>query len=60
MMLGPCHGGVVRLASPGDLLMVGEGIETGLAAMQAAGQPAWAALPTSGLRTLDLPDTVRT
>jgi putative DNA primase/helicase len=60
MMLGPCHGGVVRLASPGDVLMVGEGIETGLAAMQAAGQPAWAALPTPGLRTLDLPDTVRT
>jgi putative DNA primase/helicase len=59
MMLGPCRGGVVRLASPGDVLMVGEGIETCLAAMQATGQPAWAALSTSGLRTLDLPDAVR-
>jgi putative DNA primase/helicase len=59
MMLGPCHGGVVRLTSPGDVLMVGEGIETCLAAMQATGQPAWAALSTSGLRTLDLPDAVR-
>jgi putative DNA primase/helicase len=28
MMLGPCRGGVVRLAEPGILLMVGEGIET--------------------------------
>ena len=39
--------------------MVGEGIETCLAAMQATGQPAWAALSTSGLRTLDLPRDVR-
>jgi DNA primase len=39
--------------------MVGEGLETCLAAMQATGHPAWAALSTSGLRTLDLPDDVR-
>ena len=49
MMLGPCRGGAVRLAEPGDVLMVGEGIETCLAAMQATGHPAWAALSTSGL-----------
>ena len=59
MMLGPCHGGAVRLAKPGDVLMVGEGIETCLAAMQASGHPAWAALSTSGLRALDLPGEVR-
>ena len=35
MMLGPCRGGAVRLAPAGDVLMVGEGIETCLAAMQA-------------------------
>jgi DNA primase len=35
--------------------MVGEGIETCLAAMQATGLPAWAALSTSGLRALHLP-----
>jgi putative DNA primase/helicase len=58
MMLGPCRGGVVRLAEPGNLLMVGEGIETCLAAMQVIGCPAWAALSTSGLRALDLPKTV--
>ena len=59
MMLGPCRGGAVRLAEPGDVLMVGEGIETCLAAMQASGHPAWAALSTSGLRSLDLPTDVR-
>ncbi len=59
MMLGPCRGGAVRLAEPRDVLMVGEGIETCLAAMQASGHPAWAALSTSGLRALDLPSSVR-
>jgi putative DNA primase/helicase len=59
MMLGPCRGGAVRLAEAGDVLMVGEGIETCLAAMQATGNPAWAALSTSGLRVLDLPEHVR-
>ena len=49
----------MRLADPGEVLMVGEGIETCLAAMQATGNPAWAALSTSGLRTLDLPPAVR-
>jgi putative DNA primase/helicase len=39
--------------------MVGEGIETCLAATLATGNPAWAALSTSGLRALDLPSTVR-
>jgi hypothetical protein len=59
MMLGPCRGGVVRLGEAGNALMVGEGIETCLAAMQVRGRPAWAALSTSGLRSLDLPNTVR-
>jgi hypothetical protein len=58
MMLGPCRGGAVRLGLAGDMLMVGEGIETCLAAMQASGRPAWAALSTSGLRALDLPFAV--
>jgi putative DNA primase/helicase len=59
MMLGPFRGGVVRLGEPTDTLMVGEGIETCLAAMQASGHPAWAALSTSGLRALELPEGVR-
>ena len=59
MMFGPCRGGAIRLSQPTDLLMVGEGIETCLAAMQATGHPAWAALSTSGLRALDVPESVR-
>ena len=60
MMLGPCRGGAIRLAPPDDgQLMVGEGIETCLSAMQATSRPAWAALSTSGLRTLELPTRVR-
>ena len=49
----------MRLGPAGDALMVGEGIETCLAAMQATVHPAWAALSTSGLRGLDLPREVR-
>lgn len=59
MMLGPCRGGAVRLATPGSSLMIGEGLESCLSAAQATGDPAWAALSTSGLRGLDLPDAVR-
>jgi putative DNA primase/helicase len=59
MILGPCRGGAVRLAGPGEVLMVGEGLETCLAAMEATGHCAWAALSTSGLRTLDLPKDAR-
>jgi hypothetical protein len=59
MMLGPSRGGVVRLADIGSVLMVGEGIETSLTAMMVTGHSAWAALSTSGLRTLDLPKEVR-
>jgi hypothetical protein len=58
MMLGPCRSGAVRLAEPGEILMVGEGIETCLAAMQATDHAA-SALSTSGLRSLDLPHEVR-
>jgi hypothetical protein len=59
MMLGRCRGGAVWLAEPREVLMVGEGIETVLSAMQATGIPAWAALSTSGLRCLNLPPCVR-
>ena len=51
-------GGRKEKIRPGDVLMIGEGIETCLAAMQETGHPAWAALSTSGLRALDLPKAV--
>jgi phage/plasmid primase-like uncharacterized protein len=49
----------VRLGTSAEVLMIGEGIETCLAAMQATGLPAWAALSTSGLRALQLPSEVQ-
>ena len=59
LMLGPCSGGAVRLQEAADVVMVGEGIETCLSAMQVMGIPAWAALSTSGLRSLVLPETIK-
>src|SRR5262249_62063442 len=53
--LGPIGGGAVRLAMAGELLMIGEGIETCLAAMQATGVPAWAALRPAGFVALARP-----
>jgi len=55
MMRGPRRGGAAQLGPVGDGMTVGEGIETGLTAMQASGDPAWATLSTSSLRALDLP-----
>jgi hypothetical protein len=61
MCLGPVGGGAVWLCEPieGKPLVIGEGIETTLAAMQASGLPGWSALSTSGLRALNLPAHVR-
>jgi putative DNA primase/helicase len=59
MTLGPCLQGAVRLAEAAEGLMIGEGIETCLAAMQATGRPAWAALSTSGMRGILLPPRVK-
>jgi putative DNA primase/helicase len=59
MMLGPTRGGAVRLAEASDKLMIGEGIESCLSVMQVTGIPTWAALSTSGLKTLALPEGVR-
>jgi putative DNA primase/helicase len=56
MMAGLCSGGAVRLAPAGASLAVTEGIETGLSIQQAMGIPTWAALSTSGIKSLVLPD----
>jgi hypothetical protein len=57
--LGPIGGGAVRLAPAAETLMIGEGLETCLAAMQACSLPAWAALSTSGMVALILPPALR-
>ena len=61
MSLGVIKGGMVRLAEPrdGEPLILGEGVETVLTAMQATGYPGWATLGTSGLKAASLPDNVK-
>ncbi len=59
MMLGGVAGGAVRLGEAADGMVIAEGIESALSAMQASGRPSWAALSTSGLRRLELPEHVR-
>jgi hypothetical protein len=60
MMLGRCAGSAIRFAPAAEALIICEGIETGLSAMQATGLPTWCALSASGLTTIQLPPIVRT
>lgn len=57
-MLGPCAGGVVKLAAVAPTLIVGEGIETTLAAMQRFRLPGWATLSAPGLAKFRVPESV--
>jgi putative DNA primase/helicase len=61
MSLGPMRGGVARLAEPvdGQPLLVGEGVETVLTAMQATGLPGWSVFGVSGLKAFVPPDTIK-
>ena len=58
---GVIHGGAIRLAdhNPDAELIVGEGIESTLSAMQIFGLPGWSAVFAGGLKTVELPPTVR-
>ncbi len=56
MMVGPCRGGAVRLAPAADKMAIAEGLETALTIQQETGLPTWAALSTSGLTGLIVPD----
>ena len=57
--LGSLAGGAVRLAEPEHgRLLVGEGIESTAAAMLLFDLPGWAALGTSGMRSIELPEHV--
>jgi hypothetical protein len=59
MTLGPISGSAIRLAPFADELLVGEGIETCLSAMQETGKPTWSACSAYGIRQLVLPRAVR-
>jgi len=59
LMQGPCSGGAVRLSGSRGPLVVCEGIETGLSLLSGlVPEPAqvWAALSSSGMRALRLPE----
>jgi putative DNA primase/helicase len=58
-MLGPLSGHTVHLAPAGPVLLLGEGIETTLSAMQLSSLPGWAALSSTNLPTIKLPPVVR-
>lgn len=60
MSLGSVSGAAVRLGDAIDAVVISEGIETGLAVtVLLAGQPTWAALSTSGMKTVQLPPSIR-
>jgi putative DNA primase/helicase len=60
MTLGPVRGAAVRLHQAGPRLVIGEGIETTLAAALLLRAPAWAAVSAGNIRdTLTLPPAVR-
>jgi phage/plasmid primase-like uncharacterized protein len=52
-------GGAIRLAQPGNVLAVAEGLETALAVMKGAGLPTWCAVNASLMERLDVPRGVR-
>lgn len=56
---GATTGGATRLAEPGQILAVTEGIETGLAVLCATGLPVWAAGSAVLLEKMLIPVTVR-
>ena len=60
-MLGPCSRASVHLGDwrEGEVLLLSEGIETGLSGMQLSGNPCWAALSTSGLKSIVLPAAIK-
>lgn len=59
MDLGRWSGSAIRLSPIADELMIGEGIETTLSAMQMYGLPGWAAGSAGAIRQLQLPAAVQ-
>ncbi len=57
---GATRGAAIRLAEPGEVLAVTEGLETGLAVMEATGTPVWVAVSAGGLENIVIPDSVTT
>ena len=58
---GVIRGGAIRLAAhhPDRELIIAEGIETTLSAMEIFGLPGWSAVYAGGLKTIEVPPAVR-
>jgi hypothetical protein len=59
LSLGSVRGGAVQLSPAGPTLVIGEGIETTMSVMQATGLHGWAALGTTNMLNIDLPNIVK-
>jgi len=59
MALGTLRGGAVRLAPTVDRVWLTEGVEDALALTQMMCEPAWAVLGTSGYKTVELPESIK-
>jgi hypothetical protein len=59
MALGRLKGHAVHLTAGGAEMVICEGVETGLSILQATGLRVWAALGTSNLGQVEMPDFVR-
>jgi putative DNA primase/helicase len=53
---GPIKDAAVRLAPPGETLLIGEGIETALSGQQETSIPAWATVSASNMLNVALPE----
>jgi phage/plasmid primase-like uncharacterized protein len=58
MTFGPIGGAAIRLAPPGPVLWLAEGIETALSVAELTGKPCWAAISCGGIRQFELPATL--
>jgi hypothetical protein len=58
-MLGPLKGHAVHLSPAAETLLLAEGVETTLSAMQWLGLPGWSAISAGNLPHVELPEIVR-
>lgn len=54
------NGASIQLGKPGERLCLAEGIETALSVQYATGIPCWCAISANGLKTVEIPEGVKT
>lgn len=60
MSLGNIGHGAVKLASPGAILALAEGVEDALSLIQISATPTWACLGVARMKSVEIPQSVRT